>query len=109
MSQATGCVVSVFVTGSNTAACKFVFEGRFPDPETITTLPLCRSAACTGLMGMRFGSVCHCPCTLAWADAEGAWVKRKAASTANTTERQRLQLRRLKGGIGTPSAHTRES
>src|SRR5215472_4809417 len=71
ISQFTGCVVTVTVAGSKMAACKFVFVGRLPEPETISTLPLCKSAACTGLMGMRFGSVCHWPCTLACPVAEG--------------------------------------
>src|SRR5712664_3057042 len=64
MSQLTGCVVTVPVCGSKTPACRFVFVGTLPEPETTSTLPLLSTAACAGLIGMRFGSVCHCPARL---------------------------------------------
>src|SRR5215467_687423 len=82
MSQFTGCVVMVPDAGSKIAACKFVLVGRFPDPDTISTLPLCSSAACTGLIGMRFGSVCHCPWTLACPVADGTLAKERKPTTA---------------------------
>src|SRR5882724_4036603 len=85
MSQFTGCVVTDPVAGSKIPAWKFVFPATLPDPETIRTLPLCSSAECTGLMGIRFGSVCHCPCVLAWAAADGTHASENRAIATMTT------------------------
>src|SRR6266403_1319558 len=99
MSQPTGCVVTVPVCGSNTPACKFVLLGRLPEPETTSTVPLCRSVACTGLIGMRFGSVCHCPCTFACAAARlGKLAKQTAAR--NTGRKFRVTLENARRGGG---------
>jgi len=38
------------------------------------------SAACTGLIGMRFGSVCHCPCTFACALPRAGKLARQIAA-----------------------------
>ena len=49
-------------TGSKIAACQLELVGRFPEPETINTLPLCNRATWTGLIGICGESVCHRPC-----------------------------------------------
>ena len=82
ISQATVCVVIVPACGSHTAARKLVFDGSFPEPETTRTFPLCIKATCTGLMGMRYGKVLHCPCTLTCAIALGCAVAIKRRSNA---------------------------
>src|SRR5712691_10597277 len=91
MSQPTGCVVTVFVCGSNTPAWKLVLLGRLPEPETTSTLPLRSSAACTGLIGMGFGSVCHCPCTFACAPARPGKLAKQIAAT-NICRKYRVTL-----------------
>ena len=45
MSQPMGWVVMVPAWGSHSAAWKFLFVGTLPEPETISTLPLFKSAA----------------------------------------------------------------
>src|SRR5260370_24931025 len=97
MSQPTGCVAAVPVCGSNTAACRLVFVGRLPDPETTSTLPLCSNAACTGLIGMRFGSVFHCPCTFACAQATPGKVAKEIA-IASTDKKYRATLEESRQG-----------
>ena len=59
MSHPTSCRVIVPVCGSHTAASNLVFEASYPDPATISTLPLFMSAMWMGLIGIRYGSVVH--------------------------------------------------
>src|SRR3981189_2175290 len=107
MSQPTGCVVTVPVRGSNTPACKFVLLGRLPDPETTSPVPLCRSAACTGLIGMRFGSVCHCPCTFACAYSRVGKPAKQAAA-ANRSRKCRVTFHETRQGEAGRERGTRQ-
>src|SRR5579871_4565425 len=55
------------LAGSHSAAAKSVWFLSLPDPETIKTCPLLIKAMWTGLMGIRYGRVCHWPWTFDWA------------------------------------------
>src|SRR3954465_15585308 len=62
MSQGIDCVTeTVSPCTSSTAERKFVSAATLPEPETISTLPLCISALCTGLIGIVNGSVVQRP------------------------------------------------
>src|SRR5207247_2006769 len=81
MSHPSGCVVMVLACGSHMAARKFGSVGRFPEPATINTLPLFITARWTGLIGIRYGSVCHRPATIVW--ARTAWAPKPARPRAD--------------------------
>src|SRR4051812_19865127 len=62
MSHGIDCVTTTLSPGtSSTAERKFVSAATLPEPETISTLPLCIRALCTGLIGIRNGSVVQRP------------------------------------------------
>src|SRR4051812_35989347 len=62
MSHGIDCVTVTLSPGtSSTAERKFVSAATLPEPETISTFPLCISALCTGLIGIRNGSVVQRP------------------------------------------------
>jgi len=76
--ERVNCRIVCPVTGSRSSAPD-PFEGPYggpegqpvregeqlPDPATIKIFPFARSVAWTGLIGIVFGNVVHCPCTLA--------------------------------------------
>src|ERR1700730_1284561 len=65
--------------------------GQAPEPATINTLPFGKSGTWIGLIGVRFGSVLHCPCTFAWAiSAVGTSVPSR--SSARKRARQEILL-----------------
>src|SRR5947209_20516922 len=59
-------VLIVEVAGSNTPAWRLWLLGSLPEPAMTNTLPVCIMATCTGLIGMRNGSVCHRPVRFGW-------------------------------------------
>src|SRR5262249_23864430 len=71
-----------------------VREGRqAPEPATMKTLPFGKSATWIGLIGVRLGSVLHCPCTFAWAiSAVGTSIPSRSSARKRAQQRSAEML-----------------
>src|SRR5204863_2811348 len=93
MSQPSTCWLIVPACGSHNPARKVVSVATLPEPETINTLPVLSRAACTGLIGIRSGSVVHCPITDDVCACNGNRDKTAIATAGRPTRERKCRLR----------------